>query len=251
MGKKPTRRISKPKATKPAKKKTARGTRKTPTKTAKASETKRRHAQRIHKELERLYPNANCALTHRNPYELLVATILSAQCTDVRVNMVTPDLFKRYPTPAAMAEAPIGDIEQAVRTTGFYRNKAKNIRGTSQQLVEKHDGNVPDTMEELLELPGVARKTANVVLGNAFDKNEGVVVDTHVGRLSRRLGLTKHTDPKKVELDLMALFPSHRWAMLAHLLIHHGRAVCPARKPKCNACTLTKICPKAGIETKT
>jgi endonuclease-3 len=204
----------------------------------------------VYQELTRLYPDAHCALSHRNAFELLIATILSAQCTDARVNMVTPALFKRYPTPAAMAKAPLGDIEQAVRTTGFFRSKAKSLQGTSRLLIDHHRGKVPQTMEELTALPGVARKTANVVLGNAFGIAVGVVVDTHIGRLSRRLSLTDHQDPKKVEQDLMALFPSDQWTMLAHLLISHGRAVCGARKPQCDRCTLAKICPKIGVEPK-
>jgi len=209
-----------------------------------------RHAKRVYRELLKLYPGAHCALTHCNAYELLISTILSAQCTDVRVNKVTPSLFEKYPNPMAMAQAPLHDIEEAVRTTGFYRNKAKHIQATCRILVDQHQGRVPDTMQELVRLAGVARKTANVVLGNAFGKNEGVVVDTHVGRLSRRLGFTQHTDPKKIEQELIALFPRKNWAMLAHLLIFHGRAVCKARKPLCETCSLAKICPKMTLLTK-
>lgn len=205
-------------------------------------------ARRVYQELEQLYPDAHCALNHNNPFQLLVATILSAQCTDVRVNLVTPPLFKAYPTPEKMAEAKIGDLEERVRTTGFFRNKAKSIRGAALAIVQDHDGNVPDTMDDLLKLPGVARKTANVVLGNAFGKNIGVVVDTHVGRLSIRLGWTEHTDPKKVERDLMTLFPKKNWTMLSHLLIHHGRGPCRARNPRCDECALLKSCPRVGIE---
>lgn len=205
-------------------------------------------ARRVYQELEQLYPDAHCALNHNNPFQLLVATILSAQCTDVRVNLVTPPLFKAYPTPKKMAEAKIGDLEERVRTTGFFRNKAKSIRGAALAIVQDHDGNVPDTMDDLLKLPGVARKTANVVLGNAFGKNSGVVVDTHVGRLSIRLGWTGHTDPKKVERDLMTLFPKKNWTMLSHLLIHHGRGPCRARNPRCDECALLKSCPRVGIE---
>lgn len=207
----------------------------------------KKFADELYSQLKALYPDARCALTYRNPFELLIATILSAQCTDVRVNMVTPGLFKKYPTPAAFAVAPLQDIEAMVRSTGFYRNKAKSIQGASRLLVEHHQGVVPRTMEELLLLPGVARKTANVVLGNAFNNNVGMVVDTHIGRLSRRLGLSRHDDPQKVERDLMALFPQALWTMLAHLLIYHGRQVCAARKPACQRCTLSDICPKKGV----
>ena len=208
----------------------------------------RRRAARVYRKLLATYPDAHCALDHRNPFELLVATILSAQCTDVRVNLVTPDLFKKYPTPEKMADAPPPDLERLVRTTGFYRNKAKNIRGAAHAIVNEHDGEVPRTMEELLTLPGVARKTANVVLGNAFDINIGVVVDTHVARLSKRLGFTTHADPKKIERDLMALFPRKNWTMLAHLLIFHGRRVCQARRPQCATCPVLKDCPRIGVE---
>ncbi len=209
----------------------------------------RRDAKWFYNQLLKLYPDAQCALTHRNAYQLLVATILSAQCTDARVNMVTPALFKQYPKPQAMADAPLSEIEQAVRTTGFYRNKAKNIQAASRILVQQHNGKVPQTMDQLTQLPGVARKTANVVLGNAFGINEGVVVDTHAGRISQRLGLTPHTDPKKIEQDLMRLFPKTKWMMLSHLLIHHGRSLCPARKPKCDQCPLAKRCPQVGLNT--
>ncbi len=208
----------------------------------------RRRAQRIYKKLAETYPDARCALDHRDAWQLLVATILSAQCTDVRVNMVTPALFKAYPDPAALARARPADVEKLVRTTGFYRNKARSIIGAAQAIVDEHGGQVPATMDELLALPGVARKTANVVLGNAFGKNEGVVVDTHVARLSYRLGFTEHTDPKKIELDLMARFPRKNWAMLAHLLIWHGRAICKARSPLCPSCPVSRSCPKVGVE---
>lgn len=205
-------------------------------------------AAALYQALESLYPDAHCALNHSNAFELLIATILSAQCTDERVNMVTPGLFKKYPTPQKLADADLSALEQEVRSTGFYRNKAKNIQGASRLIVEKFGGKVPQTMDELLDLPGVARKTANVVLGNAYGKNIGVVVDTHVGRLSNRLGLTKESDPVKIEQDLMKLFPSERWTMLAHLLISHGRAVCDARKPLCSTCKLSEACPKNGVE---
>lgn len=210
--------------------------------------TKRR-AMRIYCKLEELYPDATCALTHSNPFQLLVATILSAQCTDKRVNMVTPALFKQYPDAAAMAKAKPGDLEELIKTTGFFRNKAKSIKGASQKIAGEFNDEVPHSMDELLTLPGVARKTANVVLGNAFNINVGIVVDTHIGRLSQRMGFTEHKDPKKIEQDLMRLFPQKSWTMLAHLLIFHGRAICSARKPQCEQCTLKKMCPQVGIET--
>ena len=191
------------------------------------------------------YPGARCALDHRNAYELLAATILSAQCTDKRVNMVTPALFAAYPTPVALAEADQADVERIIQSTGFFRSKAKSLIGMARALVERHGGEVPCDMEALTRLPGVGRKTANVVLGNAFDANEGIVVDTHVGRLSRRLGLTRNEDPVKVEQDLIPQFPRERWTMLAHYLIEHGRAVCDARKPRCGECPLRDLCPSA------
>lgn len=204
-------------------------------------------ARKIYAILEEHYPDARCALTHHDAFELLVATILSAQCTDARVNLVTPSLFARYPGPAEMAKASLEELEGFIRSTGFYHNKAKSLLGSSRKIVEEFKGQVPATMEELLTLPGVARKTANVVLGNAFGKNEGVVVDTHVGRLAIRLGLTKESDPKKVEQDLIALFPRESWTMLAHLLIFHGRAVCTARKAMCERCPVAALCPKIGV----
>jgi endonuclease-3 len=197
----------------------------------------------ILKELARLYPTAHCALVHRNAYELLVATILSAQCTDVRVNMVTPGLFAKFPTPSAMAQAPIEEIEKLIASTGFFRNKAKSLKESGADIVLKHKGEVPQTMEELTALRGVGRKTANVVLGNAFGKNVGVVVDTHVGRLSLRLELTRHTDPVKVEQDLIKIVPQKDWTLFSHWLIFHGRQVCFARKPNCPQCTLLPLCP--------
>jgi endonuclease-3 len=197
------------------------------------------------RRLEATYPNAQCALHHRNAWELLVATILSAQCTDARVNMVTPELFKKFPTPAAFAEASLPAIEEEIRSTGFYHNKAKSISGAAKKIVGEFGGKVPDTMEELLTLPGVARKTANVVLGVAFKKAEGVVVDTHVLRLSYRLGLTRNTDPKKVEEDLMRIIPRDHWIAFSHEMIHHGRQICIARKPKCVDCTLETLCDSA------
>ncbi len=195
-------------------------------------------------ELYEHYPNPHCALNFTNPFELLVATILSAQCTDVRVNIVTEDLFRTWPDPQAMAEAPLPEIEEAIRTTGFYRNKAKAIKQSAQKIMDQFGGEVPQTMEELLSLRGAARKTANVVLGNAFGINGGVVVDTHVKRLTNRFGLTKHQDPVKIERDLMALFPRQEWTNLSHLLIAHGRAVCKARF---SAPPGHPVCEKYGI----
>tara|TARA_R110002096_G_scaffold97694_10_gene217720 strand:- start:11292 stop:11978 length:687 start_codon:yes stop_codon:yes gene_type:complete len=190
-------------------------------------------ASEILKELYKNYPNPHCELNHRNPFELLIATILSAQCTDVRVNLVTPALFETYPTPELMAEAPLEELEELVRTTGFYRNKAKSLKETSITLVENFEGKVPRTMDELLTLRGAARKTANVVLGNAFGINHGVVVDTHVKRFSNRFGLTKEkNNTDKIERDLMALFPQESWTDLSHLMIHHGRGPCKARFSK-------------------
>lgn len=197
----------------------------------------------ILERLEGLYPDAYCELDHRNAFELLVATILSAQCTDVRVNMTTPALFARFPTPQAMAEADPRELEQLVKSTGFYRNKAKSLLGASRRIVTEYGGNVPGTMEELLTLPGVARKTASVVLGNAFGKNEGIAVDTHVTRLTQRWGLTKQTDPKKIEQELMAALPREQWTSFSHRTIFHGRRVCDARKPACGTCTLADVCP--------
>jgi len=202
-------------------------------KALKAPEAKRRRAARIYKRLEALYPDAHCALTHKNPFELVVATALSAQCTDVLVNKVTPPLFAKLPTPKKMADAKLGEIESLINRVNFWRNKSKNLHGMAKLLVEDFDSEVPQTMEELIRLPGVARKTANVVLGNAFNINHGVVVDTHVGRITHRFGLTEHTDPKKIERDLMALFPQKNWCRLSHLLIYHGRAVCKARHGLC------------------
>lgn len=192
--------------------------------------------------LDDAYPAATCALKHDNPFQLLISTILSAQCTDERVNMVTPGLFKKYPNPAAFAYANPRDIEEEIRSTGFYRNKTKSILGASKKIVEEFNGEVPRTMEQILTLPGVARKTANVVLGTGFGIAAGVVVDTHVQRLSRRLDLTKNTDPKKIETDLMKVIPEDRWILFSHQLIWHGRRICKARKPLCIECNLEKIC---------
>jgi endonuclease-3 len=188
------------------------------------------------------YPNAECALIHKDAWQLLVATILSAQCTDARVNIVTPVLFKRFPTPADLAAAPIDEIKEIIRTTGFYNNKAKSIRGAARKIIADFSGKVPRKMEELLTVPGAARKTANVVLGVAYKLAVGVVVDTHVLRLSRRLELTTETTPEKVEQDLMKIIPQDRWIAFSHELIHHGRNVCIARKPRCLDCTLEKVC---------
>ncbi|HTK52575.1 MAG TPA: endonuclease III [Gemmatimonadaceae bacterium] len=204
-------------------------------------------AREIYDRLAEHYPDAKCALHYRTPYQLLVATILSAQCTDKRVNMVTPALFKRYRTPAAMADANPEELEEMIKSTGFFRNKTKSLLGMSRALVERHGGRVPEQLDALVKLPGVGRKTANVVLGNAFDVNEGVVVDTHVTRLSQRLGFTRQTDPVRIEQDLMRLFPTERWTMLAHLLIEHGRRICDARKPKCESCFLNDVCPSSRV----
>ena len=200
--------------------------------------------------LERLhaaYPDAHCELEHRNAFELLCATILSAQCTDVRVNLVTPALFARYPDAESLAGANLTDVEALIRSTGFFRAKSKSLQGMARGLVARHDGNVPATIPALTALPGVGRKTANVILGNAFDVNDGIVVDTHVQRLSRRLGLTRLPDPVRIEQALMPLFPREHWATLSHLLIWHGRRVCFARKPACGECVLNDVCPSAGI----
>jgi endonuclease III len=193
--------------------------------------------------LKKTYPQAKCSLDHASPLELLVATILSAQCTDDRVNLVTKKLFKKYRTAAAYAKAPQEELEKDVQSTGFYRNKAKSIRSMAQSLLDLHGGKVPQTMDELTHLAGVGRKTANVVLGNAFGINVGVTVDTHVSRLSQRLGLTKETDPVKIEQDLIPIVPQTDWALWSHLLIHHGRAICQARSPKCEVCPLLADCP--------
>jgi endonuclease-3 len=199
----------------------------------------------ILRQLDRLYPKADCELDRRNPFELLCATILSAQCTDERVNLVTPALFARFPTPAALASAPTPVLEDMIRSTGFFRNKAKNLLGAARLLSEKWGGEVPRSMEELLELPGVARKTANVVLGTAFGIPAGVVVDTHVARLAGRLGLSRETAPEKIERDLMNLIPRERWILFSHQLIWHGRRICQARKPDCDRCPLAPHCPSA------
>jgi endonuclease-3 len=196
----------------------------------------------ILKALDEAYPNAVCALTHRSPWELLVATILSAQCTDVRVNMVTPELFRRFPTPAAMAKASLPELIELIRTTGFFNNKAKSIQGAARAIVERFGGEVPQTLAELITVPGAARKTANVVLGVSFGKAEGVVVDTHVFRIAHRLNLAKGDTPQFVEQELIKVIPQDRWIDFSHQIIHHGRQVCIARKPKCDICNLEQLC---------
>jgi endonuclease-3 len=196
----------------------------------------------ILKALDEAYPNAVCALDHRSPWELLVATILSAQCTDVRVNMVTPELFRRFPTPAAMAKAPLPELEELIKTTGFFRNKAKSIQGAARKIIADFNGEVPQTLDELTTIPGAARKTANVVLGVCFGKAEGVVVDTHVFRIARRLELARADTPEKVEQELMQVLPRDRWISFSHQIIQHGRLVCDARKPKCDRCNLEPLC---------
>lgn len=203
--------------------------------------------KKILKQLDKLYPNPKCELDHDGPFQLLIATILSAQCTDVRVNKVTPALFKAYPDAKSMAKAPIESLEDLIRTTGFFRNKAKSILESSQILTEQYKGEVPKSMEALIKLKGVGRKTANVILGNAFAINEGVVVDTHVGRLSRRFGFTKAKDPIKVEKDLMNLVPQKDWTVFSHWLILHGRRVCKAQRPLCGQCELAPLCPSANL----
>jgi endonuclease-3 len=205
------------------------------------------YALEVFSRLKRAYPDARTELDYETPLQLAIATILSAQCTDKRVNMVTPLLFRTFPTAAALADAPPEKLEEIIKSTGFFRNKTKSLIGLGKALVEQHNGEIPDSMEELIKLPGIGRKTANVILGNAFGKNEGIVVDTHVARLSHRLGLTRETDPVKIEQDLMPLFPRKDWALLSHLLIFHGRRVCEARRPKCEICVLNDICPSSTV----
>ena len=212
-------------------------------------EEKKRRAALVFRRLKAAYPEARCALDHRSPLELLVATILSAQCTDVRVNMVTPSLFAKYKTAADYARSPRGVLEREIRSTGFFNSKAKSLRAAGAAIAAEHGGRVPDTMEALVALPGVGRKTANVVLGNAFGKDEGFVVDTHVGRLARRLGFTRESDPVKVEQDLIVLVPKGRRTLFAHLLIAHGRTLCTARRPLCGECPVEDLCPKIGVRT--
>lgn len=206
-------------------------------------------AKKVALELANLYPEAHCALEHQSAFQLLIATILSAQCTDKMVNRVTPALFARFPDPAAFAAADLEEVESYIKPTGFYHNKAKNIIACSQAILRDHAGQVPNNLEALTALPGVGRKTANVVLGDAFGV-PGIVVDTHVHRLSRRLGLTKLNTPEKIEQDLMQLFPSDEWTVLGHRLIFHGRQVCDAKKPKCAMCTMESFCPQLGVKKK-
>jgi endonuclease-3 len=210
-----------------------------------AAESPSRRVPHILTRLKTEYPDAACALEHKDAYQLLVATILSAQCTDVRVNMVTPALFAKYPDAAHLGRARRADVERLIKSTGFFRNKTKNLIAMAQAVVADHQGEIPRTMDQLRALPGVGRKTANVVLGNAFGRNEGVTVDTHVIRLSGLLRLTRHSDPLKIERDLMALIPQADWTLVSHLLILHGRNVCIARRPRCEACVLAGLCPSA------
>ncbi|REK08992.1 MAG: endonuclease III [Planctomycetota bacterium] len=208
----------------------------------------KRHAAKIVRRLKAAYPDAHCALEFQTPLQLLVATILSAQCTDTRVNIVTKNLFKKYPDAEAFAAAKPAQLEKAIQSTGFFRNKAKNIKAACTDLVEQYDGQLPQDLDAMVRLAGVGRKTANVVLGTAFGMPTGVVVDTHVGRLSKRMGLTQHSDPVKVERDLMELVPKREWIDLSHRMITHGRRVCTARKPKCDDCTLADVCPRIGVK---
>lgn len=199
--------------------------------------------------LKKAYPDAKCSLNHSNPFELLIATILSAQCTDARVNIVTQDLFRKYRQPEDYLKVSEKELQRDIRTTGFFRNKTKSIQGTAKVLTDQYGGKVPETIEELLELPGVARKTANVVLGNAFGINSGVVVDTHVTRLSHRLGLSAEKTAEKIETDLISLVPKKDWVIFSHLLIAHGRAICKARNPLCDQCVIEKYCPSSYLKT--
>ena len=209
---------------------------------------RKRHAKKVVAELKRLYPDARCGLDFKNPFQLLVATILSAQCTDKRVNMITPSLFARYPDACALASAVTDELEAIIRSAGFFRAKAKSLLGMAAGLVERHAGEVPADLLCLIKLPGVGRKTANVVIGTAFDHPSGVVVDTHVKRLSFRLGLTDRQEPVKIERDLSASLPRSEWIMFSHRIIQHGRRICLARKPRCSACGLEPICPRAGVK---
>ena len=208
---------------------------------------KRARTAELVTRLRAAYPDAKCSLDFRNAYELLVATILSAQCTDERVNMVTPALFRRYPAPEDLAAAETAELEELIRSTGFFRNKTKSLLGMATAVTEQHGGQVPRSFDDMVRLPGVGRKTANVVLGNAFGTNEGIAVDTHVKRVSGRLGLTRNTDPEKIEPDLMKLVPRAEWTDISHLLIYHGRAICKAPKPRCEECMLSDICPSSRV----
>lgn len=210
---------------------------------------RKQRTDKIIKLLKRAHPDAHCALNHSNPFELLIATILSAQCTDERVNIVTANLFRKYRKPEDYLNVPAAELQEDIRTTGFFRNKTKSIQGACKMLVEDFGGEVPSTMEELLKLPGVARKTANVVLGVGYEIAEGIVVDTHVNRVSHRLGLTKQKDAGKIEEDLMELVPRKDWIIFAHLLIFHGRRICKARRPLCEECVLEKLCPSSILKT--
>lgn len=215
--------------------------------TRESTVNKRKRVRTLIKRLRKAYPDAKCALIHSNPFELLLATILSAQCTDEKVNQVTKELFRQYKTPDDFARAELPTLESLIRPTGFYKNKAKSLQGASRAILEKHAGRVPESMEALVELPGVGRKTANVVLGVAFNISAGIVVDTHVARLSYRLGLTRSTNPIEIERDLQALVPKDEWIHIAHLLIFHGRRVCKAARPNCDACPLLALCPRCGV----
>ena len=215
--------------------------------TMQTSNPRRLLAQKILRRLKKAFPDAGCSLCFRSPLELLVATILSAQCTDVQVNKITPALFERFPTVKDYAEAPLEHIEKSIKSTGFYHNKAKNIQGACRMLLERFGGEVPNTMETLTSLPGVGRKTANVVLGNWFGRAEGITVDTHVFRLSRRMGLAEGNTPEKVEKELVALFPKKEWTILSHALILHGRDCCRSQRPDCERCRLNDCCPRIGV----
>ena len=210
-------------------------------------EAKKKRASEVFRRLGRAHPDAKCSLDYSSPLELLVATVLSAQCTDVRVNLVTPELFRKYETAADYARAPAGELERDIRQTGFFNSKARSLRRAGAAIAAEHSGKVPDTMEALVALPGVGRKTANVILGNAFGKDEGFVVDTHVARVSRRLGFTRETDPLKIEADLSLLVPKGKRTLAAHRLIFHGRRICVARRPRCEICPVNPLCPKIGV----
>lgn len=214
---------------------------------ASRGDDRKQRALKIARQLAKTYADAECALKHDNPFQLLAATILSAQCTDERVNLVTPALFSKYPTAAALAASKQADVEKIIQSTGFFRAKATNLRGMAQALVEQFSGELPRTLDDMVSLPGVGRKTANVVLGTAFGLPTGVVVDTHVKRLTRLLGLTNNLDPVKIEHDLAALLPKSEWINFSHRLIHHGRRICNARKPNCLECPLLKLCPRVGL----
>lgn len=208
-------------------------------------------AAKVAMRLKSEYPDAECSLDYKNPLQLLIATILSAQCTDERVNQVTPTLFKKYPNAAALSRAPIGQLEQMIQSTGFFRNKAKNVKACCQKIVDEHGGEVPQNLDDLVDLPGVGRKTANVVLGSAYGIPSGVVVDTHVARVSHRLGLTEQKDAEKIERDLMSQLAQEDWVAFSHRLIHHGRRICTARLAMCDRCVLLDLCPRIGVEGKT